>query len=43
VTRRNQKLSPGALTMLNVLREVAAQPKAPVVAAKQVRSRRKSR
>jgi DNA-binding transcriptional LysR family regulator len=42
VTRRNQKLSPGALTMLNVLREVAAQPTVPVVAAKQVRSRRKS-
>ena len=42
VTRRNQKLSPGALTMLNVLREVAAQPTVPVVAAKQVRSRRKT-
>jgi len=42
VTRRDQKLSPGALTMLNVLREVAAQPAVPAVVAKQVRSRRRS-
>jgi len=42
VTRRNQTLSPGARTMLNVLREVAAQSGMPAVAAKQVRWRRKS-
>jgi DNA-binding transcriptional LysR family regulator len=42
VTRRNQKLSPGARTMLSVLREVATQPALPAVAAKRVRARRKS-